>query len=138
MKKIVITFVFAFIAMLAFNNIANAATTISFILYVDDGGHGFGCSLPYSGAYYVHVYIYANGTLMCDEERYDVYNQTNYPISWSCGGDLSQYNYYTVTVEVCRYTPPSTLTCCFSSSQSNITASQLTGGSWIDRCRINY
>jgi hypothetical protein len=140
MKKIILPLVFAVLAMLSFNNATTASTTISFKLYVDDGGQSIGCSMPYSGYYYVNISIIVNGTVICQHEQYNIINSYNNPISWVCDRDFFQSSHYTVTIDICRYDPNNTppLTCCTSGSQSDVTMAQLTGGTWVDRLRINY
>ena len=128
MKKILTTLGFVVVVMLAFNKVSTAST-INFYLYITDNG-GTGCSTPYSGYYYVRVHIIVNGTELCQHDWNNITGSTLTQLTWACDGDLSQYDKYTVTIDICRYSPPNSFTCCTSDSKANITMLQLTNGQW--------
>lgn len=138
MRKIFMTFAFVAIAMLAFNKVSTASTTIRFNLNVAD--NGITCSMPYGGYYYVRVFIKLNGNIICQHDQYDVTNTSNTLITWVCDQDLSVFSCtYEVVVDICRFAFPNTFTCCESGfTTTNVVCWwQLTGGQWVDYISIN-
>jgi len=136
MKKIFLPLVLAVLLMLAFSKNTNASTTINFSIYLIDQGQHPGCSLPYTGSYYIMVRIFVNGDFLTSHEEYDITAGSN-PITWVYQGTLSQYEKYTVEIEICRYSPPNTLTCCDGNSYGSYNMAQLTGGGFLTNVYTN-
>ena len=71
MKKLLITFTFVLIAILACNNQANA-TNVTVHLTITDNLNTLGCPSSYSGYYHVTITIIGDGQTRCVYQRYDI------------------------------------------------------------------
>jgi len=126
MKKIFTALTFMLIAMLAFNNQANA-TNVTINLTLTDNLNTLSCPAPYTGNYHVTITIICNGETLCEHQRYDI-TQGYTEITWNCDGNLSVYDTYTVQVRVCRYIPFNPETCCGGTENSSWTMQNLMDG----------
>lgn len=138
MKKLFIVIGFVVLAMLSSTMVSNATTTIQFYLSVSDGGSN--CVMPYSGYYCVRVFIKLNGNSICVHDQCNITNTSPTFVSWTCDEALAQGECsYEIYYDICRFTPPSTLTCC----EYQVTSGQqycwyeLTSGNMTDNIHIN-
>jgi hypothetical protein len=124
------------ISMIAFSAISNATTTIDF--YVNLTDNCTACPCPYSGNYCANITIKLNGSPICQHNQCNLTDGGTTQVTWVCDQNLSQYLCtYVIIIDICRFTPPSTLTCCQQVTTTSVCWSQLTSGLWTDYVTVN-
>jgi len=112
----------------SFTNSVKATTTFNIKLTITDNRTTYPCVGPYTGEFYVRVFIILDGSVISENDVY-IDNQNQNTITWVWGGSLTAYDKYQVQFDVCRYAYPNSYTCGQSFPQSGTyTMTQLTGG----------
>jgi len=127
-SKIYILLLLAAISF-AFASPVKSSTTFNIKLTITDNRNTNDCpGGPYTGSFYVRVFIILDGSVISENDVY-IDNQNQNTITWVWGGSLTAYDKYQVQFDVCRYAYPNSYTCGQSFPQSSTyTMTQLTGG----------